>query len=60
VRKNNWQHDKAQMETTIPLFRALVASDPGKTNHEYRSQLGFALRDQRNPDYAGAESTKRL
>lgn len=56
IRKNNWQSDKPQMETTIPLFRALVASDPDKTNHEYRSQLGFALRDQRNPDFAEAEA----
>jgi hypothetical protein len=43
------------MERTIPIFRALLASDPERFHRNY-AQLGFALKDQREPDWAEAEA----
>jgi hypothetical protein len=44
------------MELTIPVFRALAAADAVDEFHTTHGQLGFALKDQRVPDWAGAES----
>jgi len=46
--------DKPKMERTIPVFRALIASDTERVYHANHGQLGFALKDQRNPDWSGA------
>ncbi|QGZ38192.1 hypothetical protein IP92_01512 [Pseudoduganella flava] len=46
---------KPVMERTIPVFRALIASDPGRNYHENFGQLGFALRDSATPMPAEAE-----
>jgi len=58
MRSMNWREpqDKPKMERTIPIFRALIASDTGNEYHANHGQLGFALKDQRQPDWAEAES----
>jgi hypothetical protein len=43
------------MERTIPIFEALVKSDEGREFHMNFGQLGFALKDKREPDWKGAE-----
>ena len=45
--------DKAKMERTIPIFRALLDTDQDRLHH-IRGQLGFALKDKVQPDYGGA------
>ena len=45
--------DKLKMERTIPVFRALIKADP-EHEHHYRGQLGFSLKDQSSPDFAGS------
>jgi hypothetical protein len=54
LRHDTWKEGKAQMERTIPVFRALDAEDEKKKFHTIRGQLGFALADKQQPDYAGA------
>jgi hypothetical protein len=44
------------MERTIPIFRALIASERGKGYHRFHGQLGYALKDKRTPDWAEAEA----
>jgi hypothetical protein len=58
VRKRTWANtaSKESMERTIPLFRALIADDRDEEFHANHGQLGFALKDQRTPDYAAAEA----
>jgi len=53
LRTRTWERDKPLMERTIPVFRGLAAGDPD--NHRVHGQLGFALKDQRNPLWAEAE-----
>jgi hypothetical protein len=53
-RSTSWRTDKPRMERTIPLFRALVASDPERRYHRNFGQLGFALKDKADPDFEGA------
>ncbi|MGH6825211.1 hypothetical protein [Methyloceanibacter sp.] len=56
-RLRNWRDDttKPKMERTIPVFRALAASDSQDSYHKNYGELGYALKDQRTPDWAGAE-----
>lgn len=54
-RKNSTR--KPLMERTIPIFEALIASDPEKIFHKNYGQLGYALKDQREPNYAAAEKS---
>jgi hypothetical protein len=56
IRSDNWKKDKSKMERTIPIFRALVESDVDDDYHRNHGQLGYALKDQRKPDWAEAES----
>jgi hypothetical protein len=42
------------MERTIPVFEALIAADVEKRYHENWGQLGYALKDQRTPDWKRA------
>ncbi len=44
------------MERTIPVFRALIASDPEGRFHRNHGQLGFALKDKEPPDWREAEA----
>jgi len=55
-RAANWsnQSTKVVMERTIPVFEALIASDIEKRYHENWGQLGYALKDQRAPDWKKA------
>jgi hypothetical protein len=41
---------------TIPVFRALVASDVDRRYHRNHGQLGYALKDQVQPDWACAHA----
>ena len=58
VRSENWLElkDKPKMERTIPIFRALIASDTERAYHANHGQLGYALKDQRDPNWAEAEA----
>jgi hypothetical protein len=64
VRKDNWKEEtkKQIMETTIPIFRALIVSDTKGIYHVSHGQLGFALKDQRQPNWeeANSELTKAI
>jgi hypothetical protein len=57
-RSENWKDPAAKiiMERSIPIFRALIASDPDDNYHLNHGQLGFALKDQRQPNFKEAES----
>ena len=44
------------MERSIPIFKALIACDPDNNYHLNHGQLGFALKDQRQPNFKEAES----
>lgn len=59
VRADNWRNvkDKPKMERTIPLFRALISGDTENRFHMNHGQLGFALKDQRVPDWQAAEQS---
>jgi hypothetical protein len=58
IRSSSWQEPrtKAKMERTIPIFRALIACDKDDEFHRNHGQLGYALKDQRHPDWIGAEA----
>lgn len=43
-----------KFENTIPIFKALIASDP--RNYVYHRELGYALLTQRQPNLAEAEA----
>ena len=55
-RAANWndQSTKVVMERTIPVFEALIASDSETRYHENWGQLGYALKDQRMPEWKRA------
>jgi hypothetical protein len=50
----NWK----SMANCIPVFKALINCDKENKYHKIHGQLGFALMDQSNPDYA--EAAKEL
>jgi hypothetical protein len=54
VRRENWATDKHLMARTIPIFEALVRADPKW--HAYHGQLGYALKDQAEPDWLRAKA----
>lgn len=56
MRKENWESNKVAMERTIPIFEALIESDVAGNFHKNHGQLGYALKDKREPDYAQAEA----
>jgi len=57
VRGDNWREigNKPKMERTIPVFRALIHSDVDNRYHMNHGQLGFALKDKTQPEWAEAE-----
>jgi hypothetical protein len=55
-RRQTWRTDKASMERTIPVFRALVNAETDRKFHRNRAQLGFALKDKDRPDLEAAEA----
>lgn len=58
LRSRSWRRasDKPLVERTIPIFEALIAADVEKRFHQNHAQLGYALKDRRNPDFAAAEA----
>lgn len=52
VRRENWSDTPNVMERTIPVFKALTEAD--SNNMEYFGNLGYALKDKRRADWAGA------
>jgi hypothetical protein len=57
VRHAAWkEHKKGLMERTIPIFQALVRSEHGSKRHRYYAQLGYALKDQADPEWRAAKS----
>ena len=56
ARADGWNKaNKALVRRTIRIFRALANSAPKQFHRNY-GQLGFALKDQENPDWQEAES----
>ena len=53
-RATTWRADKQQMELTIPVFRGLIEADSEGKFHRNHAQLGYALKDQRTPDWRAA------
>jgi hypothetical protein len=53
-RQETREADAARMERTIPVFRALIQADPD--DFKPHAQLGYALKDKREPDWVGAFS----
>lgn len=51
-RRGNWERNKQKIELTIPIFRALIVSNP--KDYRYHGQLGFTLKDQENPNWKEA------
>jgi len=56
IRSENWKTDKEKMAQTIPIFKALIASDVEGKFHRNHAQLGYAFKDQSKPDWAQAEA----
>jgi hypothetical protein len=54
-RQRSWRDDKDTMVRTIPVFRALTEADQEHRYFRHFASLGFALKDQPQPDYEGAE-----
>jgi hypothetical protein len=55
IRALNWEHQKPIMEKTIPVFRALIEIDTEGKYHRNYAELGYALKDQRVPEYEKAK-----
>ncbi|MCC8455783.1 hypothetical protein, partial [Streptomyces rochei] len=54
VRRKRAAADISVVEKTIPIFEALVESDPERKYHRNLGQLGYALMGQRSPNYSAA------
>jgi hypothetical protein len=51
------ESDPPMMERTIPVFRALIASETDQQKfHRNHAQLGYALKDKTNPELQEAET----
>jgi hypothetical protein len=55
LRTTEWNLNKERMELTIPIFRALIASDRKGKFHRNHAQLGYALKDQRRQNWPEAQ-----
>lgn len=55
LRSANWATNKELMERTIPVFGALAKADEDRQYHRHFGELGFALKDKPQPDWAAAE-----
>ncbi|NQV80056.1 MAG: hypothetical protein HQ495_05840 [Alphaproteobacteria bacterium] len=53
----NWTIDPERMVRAIPVFRALIASDPDNQYHTNYGSLGTALKDKKVPNWAEALNT---
>ena len=55
TRSRWWRDDKPRMERTIPVLEALIEGDLRNEFHANHGQLGWALKDKEEPDWARAE-----
>jgi hypothetical protein len=53
-RRENWRTNKEAMERSVPIFKALTATDEAKTSHWWSGALAYCLKDKRDPDYEEA------
>ena len=53
LRSDTWRENKELMERTIPIFQALATSNQDRFHRDY-AQLGYALKDQREPNWEAA------
>ena len=53
-RRTTWDTDKTRMAASIPVFRALIASDINNDYHRNHGQLGYALKDLAQPQWQDA------
>lgn len=53
-RQDNWRERSSEINCLIPIFQALIATDPKGEYHRYRGQLGYALKDQSPPNWKDA------
>ncbi|MDN5204615.1 hypothetical protein QQ008_24700 [Fulvivirgaceae bacterium BMA10] len=53
-RKSNWEKNPELIERTIPIFKALIENSAGEKFHRTHAQLGYALKDQTNPNWKEA------
>jgi hypothetical protein len=58
-RQKNWRDavTKSRMERTIPICRALIASDREGVFHRNHAGVGYALKDKLAPDWKAAEES---
>ena len=56
VRSENWEEPRTKplMALSIPVFRALIAADSDNLHHRSHGSLGWALKDQADPEWQGA------
>lgn len=57
VRTATWRTDQKKMALTIPIFRALIHADSEDKYHRNHAQLGYALKDKKNPDFVTAKKS---
>jgi hypothetical protein len=62
ARRNRMTSDHAALAQVAPIFRALISVDRNNQYHRNHGQLGYILKDQRDPDFEGAiaELTKAM
>ncbi len=57
TRKRAWENNDVDLiEKVIPVFEGLLQADKDNKDYLWHAQLGFAIKDRKNPDYARAES----
>jgi hypothetical protein len=57
MRSHSYDEGKKDLiEKTIPIFRALIATDTENKYHEYHGELAMALSDKKIPDYSEAKA----
>jgi len=54
VRRENWDHNKEELERSLFVFQCLVQTDDAKSNHWWYASLGYCLKDKNAPDYQEA------
>jgi hypothetical protein len=57
VLKEKGEESRQITERTIPIFQGLLASHHGKQRHRYHAQLGYALKDQDEPEWQKARES---
>jgi hypothetical protein len=50
ARTRSWRQNKAVVERTIPIFRALIAADHDELYYKTKAKLAYALKDKREPN----------